>query len=184
MWMAVIAWFSTATWSAENTGGILVAVARTFIPGLTPRDLVALHYATRKLAHLTVYAILAVLWWRALVRERWATPSAAVWIALAVSLVWATLDEVHQVFAPSRTGSVVDVAIDGTGAAIALALIRHGTGAALGLSGVLLWAAAAGGVAVLVVDRLAGVSSGLLWVTTPVAAVLLGLRRFWRRRAE
>jgi VanZ family protein len=182
--MAVIAWFSTATWSAENTGGILVTIARTFLPGLSPRDLVALHYFARKLAHLTVYGILAALWWRALVRERRATPSAAVWIALAVSLVWASLDEIHQVFAPSRTGSVVDVAIDGTGAALALALIRHGAGAALGLGGVLLWTAALGGVAVLVVDHLAGVSSGLLWVTTPAAGALLGLLRLWRTRTE
>jgi VanZ family protein len=179
--MALIAWFSTGTWSAENTGGLLATLARAFFPGLTPRDVVALNHLARKLAHLTVYGTLAALWWRALVRERVAAPGPAAWIALAVSLGWATLDEVHQTSLPSRTGSAMDVAIDGTGAVIALTLLRYGTDI-VSVSGVLLWTAVVGGVAVIVVDRLAGVGAGLAWVTTPVAVAVLTLRRVWRRR--
>src|SRR5262245_2764501 len=180
-WMAVIAWFSTGSWSAEHTGGLLLTVARTLAPWLTPRDLVALNHLVRKLAHLTVYGILATLWWRALVREGWA-PSRAGWTALAVSLAWATLDETHQALEPSRTGSAVDVAIDGLGAAGALVLIRLGLWDAVAATTTCaLWAAAVGGILLLVIDGFAGVSSGVLWLTTLIAALVLLLDR-WRRR--
>jgi VanZ family protein len=180
-WMAVIAWFSTATWSAEHTGGLLLTIARTLAPWLTPRDLVALNHVARKIAHLTVYGILAALWWRALVREGW-RPSRAGWTAFVVSLAWATLDEAHQALEPSRTGSAVDVAIDGAGAAGALVLIRFGIWDAMAATTIFaLWTAAAGGVVLLVIDGLAGLPSGLLWLTTPIAALALLLDR-WRRR--
>jgi VanZ family protein len=180
-WMAVIAWFSTGTWSAEHTGGLLLTIARTLAPWLTPRDLVALNHLVRKLAHITVYGILAALWWRALVREAWA-PSRAGWTALAVSLAWATLDEAHQALEPSRTGSAADVAIDGAGAAAALVFLRLGIRDAMAATTTFaLWAAAVGGVVLLVIDGLAGLSSGLLWLTTLIAALALLLDR-WRRR--
>jgi VanZ family protein len=180
-WMAVIAWFSTATWSADHTGGLLLTVARTLAPWLTPRDLVALNHLARKLAHLTVYGILAALWWRALVREGWG-PSRAGWTAFAASLAWASLDEGHQALEPARTGSVVDGAIDGAGAAAVLVLTRLGIwNAVAATTTCALWGAAVGGVVLLVIDGLAGLSSGLLWLTTLIAAVALRLDRRLRR---
>jgi VanZ family protein len=78
----------------------------------------------RKGAHLTEYAILALLLWRAM-RQRsaqqeglwaWAQP---VQVVLLVAL-FAASDEFHQKFVPNREASVVDVMIDTTGAVLAL----------------------------------------------------------------
>ena len=81
-------------------------------------------FVLRKCAHLTEYAILAVLIWMA-VRPR--TDSARlVWdwraarLALIISAVYAATDELHQVFVPTRQGSVWDVLVDTFGAACGL----------------------------------------------------------------
>src|SRR5919199_5385368 len=61
----------------------------------------------RKLIHMTEYALLVLLWWRALretVRER-----AALALAVLASLAYAATDEYHQSFVPGRHGTPVDV---------------------------------------------------------------------------
>jgi len=68
----------------------------------------------RKCAHATEYAILAGLLWRALRNEV---------AALALAIVYAGTDELHQSFVRGRHGSPVDVAIDGLGAAIGLLVL-------------------------------------------------------------
>jgi VanZ family protein len=68
----------------------------------------------RKGAHMTEYAILAVLLWRALRNEL---------AALAVAIVYAGTDELHQAFVRGRHASPVDVAIDALGASVGLLLL-------------------------------------------------------------
>ena len=65
----------------------------------------------RKGAHMTEYAILAVLLRRAVGAD---LP------AFALALVYAGTDELHQSFVRGRHGTPVDVVIDGVGAAIGL----------------------------------------------------------------
>jgi VanZ family protein len=62
----------------------------------------------RKGAHLTEYAVLGVLLYRALGREP---------LALAVGIAYAATDELHQYFVRGRHASPVDVAIDAVGVA-------------------------------------------------------------------
>ena len=62
----------------------------------------------RKGAHLTEYAVLGGLLYRALGREP---------LALAVGIAYAATDELHQYFVPGRHASPVDVAIDAVGVA-------------------------------------------------------------------
>ena len=71
----------------------------------------------RKLAHMTEYGLLALLWWRAL---RTRSPLPATLIALA----YAITDEYHQSFVAGRHGSPVDVLIDAAGIALAIAAFR------------------------------------------------------------
>ena len=78
----------------------------------------------RKLAHMTEFGLLLVLWWRA------AGPR----VAVAITPAWAALDEWHQTWVEGRVGAVSDFAIDMLGAAIAAALTvwwlrRRGGGA-------------------------------------------------------
>ena len=85
-----------------------------------------LHFTIRKLAHLSEYGILALLWFRA-----WRGTSLGwgmVWArsAFAICLAVAAIDEFHQGFVPSRGSSPYDVAIDACGALVALIIVRWG----------------------------------------------------------
>ncbi len=84
-------------------------------------------FVLRKCAHVTEYAILAVLIWMALrpaaqsPRLLWDWRAAR--LALILSAVYAATDEVHQVFVPKRQGSVWDVLLDSFGAACGLGVV-------------------------------------------------------------
>ena len=62
----------------------------------------------RKLAHVTIFAVLALTLIRA---TRWRRPI----LASAVAIAYAISDEVHQHFVEGRHGTPVDVAIDAIG---------------------------------------------------------------------
>ena len=67
----------------------------------------------RKLAHMSVFGALLLLWWRAV------GPAAAV----VITLGYAALDEWHQSWVEGRVGAVSDVAIDALGAGVAALLV-------------------------------------------------------------
>jgi len=75
----------------------------------------------RKLVHASEYALLCLLWWRALRTVTRSVP-AAVWAWLIASL-YAVTDEFHQHFVSGRHATPVDVLIDSLGAAVAAVLI-------------------------------------------------------------
>lgn len=75
----------------------------------------------RKFVHLGIYALLTLLWFRAL---RPLTARAIV-AALAISIAYAVSDEFHQSFIEGRSGSPIDVAIDALGASIAAVAVRR-----------------------------------------------------------
>lgn len=70
-----------------------------------------------KLAHFSVYCVLAVLTWRALTAPR--TRSALI-SAFAAIAVFGALDELHQLYVPFRDASVFDWSADLLGALIGL----------------------------------------------------------------
>jgi VanZ family protein len=78
------------------------------------------------MAHLTEFAILALLLRRALDKHsrnqgrswNWSVSVAA----LGLTAFYASTDEFHQLFVPSREASIIDVLIDTTGGALGLAL--------------------------------------------------------------
>jgi VanZ family protein len=84
-------------------------------------------FVIRKCAHLTEYAILALLVLRAVrkpVRNdprpwRW---SEAGWAILLVVL-YASSDEIHQIFVPHREGKFADVIIDTSGGVAGLLIV-------------------------------------------------------------
>jgi VanZ family protein len=112
--------------SAQHSAFFLDPIFNWLLPGISAvqREWVVL--AIRKLAHLAEYAILAALVWRALrcwtaAAQGWRTSHAL--IVMAVVVVYAVTDELHQTFIPNRQGSPIDVAIDTLGGALALSLI-------------------------------------------------------------
>lgn len=89
-----------------------------------------LYVASRKLAHVSEYALLLALWWRAL-RTR-TSDARALALALGIAFVYAVTDELHQTLVSGRAGRALDVGIDMVGALGAAALIvrlrpRHKT---------------------------------------------------------
>ncbi|HWY41265.1 MAG TPA: VanZ family protein [Chthoniobacterales bacterium] len=123
-WMALIFIGSTDILSAEHTSRFLVPILRWLDPQISWATLNAIQTIIRKLGHVTEYAILAVLMWRALRggtvwKSKTSILFAIAWIACAV---FAASDEFHQSFVPSRTASFHDVMIDLCGALIGLSI--------------------------------------------------------------
>lgn len=80
-----------------------------------------LKFLIRKAAHLSEYALLLALWWRAL-RTRIDWPG-SVRLALGICVAYAITDELHQRFIDGRVSTWHDVLIDAAGATLAAALI-------------------------------------------------------------
>jgi VanZ family protein len=127
-WMAVISLFSTEPFSASNTNRYLDPVLRYFFPHITAAQFVFWHYLIRKSAHFVEFFVLGALAYWASRRgrlPRWR----AMWMlqALGVAVLYALVDEAHQVFVPNRTASLFDSGIDSLGAAASQIVIylRH-----------------------------------------------------------
>ncbi len=188
--MGIISWGSTGSFSSEATRSLLLPLLRALLPWADPGQLEFLHVALRKTGHLIEYAILAWLWFRALLpgttpggfARRVRTPGRCALLALAISVAAAGLDELHQAWTEVRTGSAVDVLWDGAGAAAALGLLSVGWPAAVTFfTTTLLWTAAAGGTFLLLLHVLTGTPGRWLWASAPLAWVALwGWRRLRR----
>ncbi|HLW34568.1 MAG TPA: VanZ family protein [Chthoniobacterales bacterium] len=121
IWMTLIFIGSTDVLSAEHTSRFLVPFLRWLDPQISWAALNSIQMMIRKLGHLTEYAILTILLWRALVDLSWKS-STSLTISLLACAIFAASDEFHQSFIPSRTSSVHDVMIDICGAVIGLAI--------------------------------------------------------------
>jgi VanZ family protein len=134
IWLGVLAWFSSDTFSAEHTGRILARLIHFLFGEVSRLTFQQIHFLVRKSAHFVSYGLLsgfAFFTWRATLplHQRWA----ARWSGLALLLTFLAgcSDEFHQSFVPSRTSSLRDVGIDMAGAVlvqiiIALAIWRRG----------------------------------------------------------
>jgi VanZ family protein len=120
-WLPVLAWMififigSTDLLSAEHTSRYIGPFLHWFAPNVSDATIGTVQLVVRKCAHLTEYAVLGVLLYRAL--RRFAP-------ALIVAGIYAAFDEFHQWFVTTRTASPWDVAIDCLGAFLGLCLWR------------------------------------------------------------
>ena len=127
VWMLVIFSASSDTKSFQHSSRILEPVIRWLFPHMLDRTVWDIVYVLRKCAHLTEYAVLALLLLRALrkpVRHdarpwRWAD---AGWAILLV-ILYAASDEIHQLFVPLREGKIGDVIIDASGGIAGLLML-------------------------------------------------------------
>ena len=122
IWLGVIFLGSTSLMSAEHTSQLIVPILLWLKPGMSPKTIWIILVIMRKCAHVSEYAILALLLWRALrsgptLRTKLPTLFNAVLLACAV---FAASDEFHQSFVKSRTPSVGDVLLDVVGALFGL----------------------------------------------------------------
>jgi VanZ family protein len=125
LWIAFIFYASSGEFSSANSSRFIRPLLLWLFPGMSEGKLAGVHFLTRKASHLTEYAILAFLARRAFVlssREfirRW-------WFALTMGLVvsCSLLDEFHQSYDPSRSGSILDCLIDTIGGLTVLLIFR------------------------------------------------------------
>ena len=124
--MGVIFALSTGLGSADHTSRFIGPLLRWLVPHAAPETIAQAHFLIRKGAHLTEYAVLALLALRAVRRSMHPAASGWSWkaagLALLISTTYAATDEFHQSFVPGRTPSPGDVMIDSAGALAALAL--------------------------------------------------------------
>lgn len=127
LWLGVIAIESSSALSSENTGRFLYPVLH-FLFGVDPVSFPTWHFLLRKSGHVFGYGMLSWLLFRALRVTALSTqdPSwSMVWSLLAVAgtAFVASLDEWHQSFLPSRTGTIRDVLLDTTAAVVIQILV-------------------------------------------------------------
>ncbi len=124
VWMCVIFSASSDRASFQRSSRIIGPVVRWLFPHLSDDAVHAIVFGVRKCAHLAEYAVLALLLWRALRKPARPAPPAWRWptagLVLAAVALYAVSDEVHQLLVPSRQGSLTDVLLDTTGAALGL----------------------------------------------------------------
>ena len=118
-WLAVIATESTNLGSSEHTQRILYPLFH-YLFGTDRQRFEIWHVVLRKTGHFVGYATLSVLLFRSWrgtfprLSTRWCLQWAT--LAFACTALVAALDEFHQSFLPSRTGTFRDVVLDSTAA--------------------------------------------------------------------
>jgi VanZ family protein len=122
VWLGVIFFGSTDLMSAEHTSRFIVPFLRWLKPDISPETLASIHFIVRKCAHVSEYAVLALLLFRAAicVTNLKRSPRifyASVWIGCVFV---AATDELHQAFVASRGASANDVMVDSAGALLGL----------------------------------------------------------------
>ena len=117
VWIVLIMIESTDYLSSENTGTVLYTWLTHIFGPINLYDFLHWHHYLRKLGHVVGYGMLALLLLRGCrltfaYAQRWHGRSAK--LAWLGTLLIAMLDEFHQSFIPSRTGTLRDVVLDST----------------------------------------------------------------------
>ena len=127
IWMTCIFTASSDRLSFQHSSQFIAPIIRWLFPHFSNQAVANGVFVVRKCAHLTEYALLALLLWRAIRKpvkadtRPWRWPEAR--LALGLVVLYSATDEFHQTFVPSRQGSVWDVLLDSTGAALGLLLL-------------------------------------------------------------
>lgn len=126
LWLGLIAWESTDSFSRAHTRQLLYPLFH-FFTGVTYADFYDWNVVLRKMGHVVLYGVLSAFLYRFARygfghRLRVWSFRCAVAAFLATAVV-AGLDEWHQSFIPSRTGTVADVILDSCAGLAVQALI-------------------------------------------------------------
>jgi VanZ family protein len=127
VWMLVIFSASSDTQSYRHTSRFFEPLMHWLFPQMSQANVEAIHYLIRKTGHLTEFALLALLLWRAIRQPRKNDPRPWRWdeagLSLAIVFLYAASDEFHQVFVTLRTALVSDVIVDTSGGIIGLTVL-------------------------------------------------------------
>ena len=127
VWIALIMCQSTDYFSAQNTGSMLYALLIRLFGHINLREFLIVHHYLRKTGHVVGYGVLSLLLLRGLLAT-FRRSQVWVWrttlLALTGTAFVASMDEWHQSFIPSRTGTPWDVVLDSTAGLVFLLIAR------------------------------------------------------------
>ena len=123
LWMVLIFSASSDQHSYEHSSRFVEPLLRWLFPHMSQTGIETLHHALRKCAHLAEYAVLALLLFRLFNQSKKVFSWPQIYGTLFIVFLYATTDEFHQHFVPSRTPLVSDVFIDTGGGAIGLFML-------------------------------------------------------------
>lgn len=120
----IIFLFSRDRMSDAHSNHLLFVLLSAF-HAATARHLAEFAYPFRKLAHIVVYSALSLITYRALRGSRPAGyyPELAL-RSVVFCLLYASSDEIHQIFVPGRGPAVHDVLLDGLAATVVMVLLQ------------------------------------------------------------
>lgn len=117
LWMIFIFVMSSfdAT-SSSNQSNFIVDIITSII---NIKDIGLLSLIIRKLAHFTEYFILGILVINFITRY-----DKKIIIAILLCIIYATSDEIHQIFVPGRSCQITDIMIDSLGSIMGIYLCK------------------------------------------------------------
>ena len=117
IWMILI--FVMSSFNADissNQSGIIVSfISKIF----NINNIELLSLIIRKFAHFLEYFILGILMLNVIINY-----NKKIYLSYIFSILYACLDEVHQLFVNGRSGQITDVLIDSTGIILGILLYR------------------------------------------------------------
>jgi VanZ family protein len=115
VWVGLIALESTDYFSAQNTRSMLYRLLTHLFGPINLYDFVIFHHYLRKTGHVVGYGMLGLLMlrgWRATLDHDHTRLGRTALLAWLGTVFVAVMDEWHQSFIPSRTGTGRDVVLD------------------------------------------------------------------------
>lgn len=82
-----------------------------------------IEYPIRKMAHMSEYAIMSLLWFLTLISYNVQVKKSLL-IPIVIVFAYACTDEIHQLFVADRSGKFTDVLFDTSGAILMMLLVR------------------------------------------------------------
>ena len=123
VWMSAIFTASADSHSYQHSSRFFEPFLHWLFPSMSQPTVDDIHEVFRKCCHLAEYSILALLLWRAFSQPpgNWREWSQIkVRRVILIVMLYASTDEFHQAFVPTRTSRVTDVLIDTIGAVLGL----------------------------------------------------------------
>lgn len=115
VWVGFIAFESTDFFSAQNTSSMLYGLLTHLFGQINLYDFLIFHHYLRKTGHVVGYGMLGLLMlrgWRATLDQDHTRLGRTALLSWLGTVFVAAMDEWHQSFIPSRTGTWRDAALD------------------------------------------------------------------------
>lgn len=123
VWVVLITFESTDAFSSEHTGSMLYALLTHLFGDINLHKFLVFHHYLRKTGHVVGYGMLGLLLlrgWRATLDQNNLQLRRTLLLAWLGVVFVACMDEWHQSYIPSRTGTWRDAVLDSTAGLVAL----------------------------------------------------------------